>query len=432
VTFATWNHLWLAEGFAEYGPVLAAELVPATGLNAAALRSSIKSTARGNTTQSVYLPDAAIATSNTIWTGTNISAVYERGAMVVSMLRKLCGDSLFFKALQNYMNDPALAYKSAVTDDLKNHFEAVLNHDMDEFFDSWVYKRSHADYTVNWANKGNQLIVSMGTQTKGANSNETYYYTPVVIRVRNAANTKDTTIVFYDQNKQLAKAGRGISAAKSTVLKYDLSFTPAAVTVDPNNETLSTGTAAFLSTLDIDILSFSGKAKASTNELSLVIAATDEKSTLIAERSEDGTRFYPVGHFVLSGNTGEGTEYHFTDNAIAAGHTYYYRAKTIDETGDVKYTSIVRLANAGGQQDVQLLPNLVRDHFRLSLPVQWQSGTVHLTVYNSAGVVVKRDLLRNAGPVVPVAVGQLPAGAYRLELQGSVGRHTVKPFTIVR
>ncbi|MBK7308149.1 MAG: hypothetical protein IPI88_14760 [Chitinophagaceae bacterium] len=97
VTFATWNHLWLAEGFAKYSEALAAELVPAIGVNPATHLSGIKSTARATSTTPVLLSAASIANSNTIWTTNNDNAIYQRGAMIVSMLRAIMGDTKFFR-----------------------------------------------------------------------------------------------------------------------------------------------------------------------------------------------------------------------------------------------------------------------------------------------------------------------------------------------
>ncbi len=141
VTFATWNHLWLAEGFARYCEALAAELVPALAKTASSVRSGFKTSAIGTTLRGFgcYVPDAFIASSDALWNSGYGSSVYERGAMVVSMLRKIAGDAKFFQACRNYLNDPALAYRSATTDDLKNHFEAVLGYDLDPFFSDYVY-----------------------------------------------------------------------------------------------------------------------------------------------------------------------------------------------------------------------------------------------------------------------------------------------------
>ncbi len=62
VTFATWNDLWLAEGFARYSEALAAELVPGLGQNPSTVRSGFKTSANGTTLRQYgcYIPNASI------------------------------------------------------------------------------------------------------------------------------------------------------------------------------------------------------------------------------------------------------------------------------------------------------------------------------------------------------------------------------------
>ncbi len=136
VTTATWNDLWLAEGFARYGEVLAAELVPSLGYSPYNRRNSIKNSALSLNSSSAWIPNANIANSNTIWNTSYGSNVYERGGMVVSMLRAMCGDAKFFQALTNYQT--SMAGRSANTDSLKQYFNDVLDTDLTEFFNDYI------------------------------------------------------------------------------------------------------------------------------------------------------------------------------------------------------------------------------------------------------------------------------------------------------
>ena len=162
VSFATWNHLWLAEGFATYSEILMAEFVPSIGVSYLNKLTSNKSTARSNTNSSIYLND--VSNSNTVWTNDNTSAVYNRGCMVVSMLRALMGDTKFFAGCKNYLNDTALAYKSATTADLQRNMEAQFGENMTNFFTEWIMKKGSPKYTVLWGNVGNKVNLKL-TQT---------------------------------------------------------------------------------------------------------------------------------------------------------------------------------------------------------------------------------------------------------------------------
>lgn len=73
---------------------------------------------------------------------------------------------------------------------------------------------------------------------------------PVVLRVANAANTSNTTLVLYDRGDSVFVAGDGQGAGEpGNTIHLNLAFTPATLTFDPNNETMATGTVTKVSTL---------------------------------------------------------------------------------------------------------------------------------------------------------------------------------------
>ncbi|MBL7703071.1 MAG: T9SS type A sorting domain-containing protein [Ferruginibacter sp.] len=261
VTFATWNDLWLAEGPARYSEYLAASSVPALGYTAASaqtLRTNLKNNALGLNSQSAWIPNANIGNSDLIWLSNYGSTVYERGGMIVSMLRTLAGDAKFFEAMTNYQT--ALTGKSATTDSLKNHFNAVLKTDISGFFNAYVGGSggtaapgngglgNNVD-TVYWSSPAaNRLVLRVGVQTKTNAANTNYFQGPVVVRA--TAVGKDTTIVFYDWGGgSLSYAGNGLSVPfEGGALNYELSFTPTALIYDDSARTLSTGGTRNIST----------------------------------------------------------------------------------------------------------------------------------------------------------------------------------------
>jgi hypothetical protein len=287
VTFATWNDLWLAEGFANYGEALAAELVPSLGQNAYNIRNSIKNAALGSTV-SAWIPDANMATSNLIWNSSYGGAVYTRGAMVVSMLRAVAGDTKFFQALTNYQTN--LAGKSATSDTLKNYFNTILNRDITVFFNDYVGGSGNATVaiggrgnpinTINWNSPlANKLVVQVAAQTQSASANVSYYRGPVVLHIKGSLASQDTTLSFFDWGGgNLSYAGNGLSAPiGGNLLTYDLSFTPTTVLYDDSARTLSTGTTVFVPTLNAGGFSFNNATAAmvtciAPNSMSLTLS----------------------------------------------------------------------------------------------------------------------------------------------------------------
>ncbi|MEO8515802.1 MAG: M1 family metallopeptidase, partial [Flavobacterium sp.] len=247
VTCKTWNSLWLNEGFASYMEVLAAEQIPSLGASALSRRTSLKSSAR-TTTVPVYI--ANISNSNTVWTGPNTTSVYDRGAMIVSMLRALSGDTKFFEATRNYIADPNLAYSSANTDNLRQHFETALGGaNLTGFFTDWVNGVGTPSYAVEWNNVGSSITLKL-TQTRSSNSNVTYFRMPVAIRVKSATGTVQN-IMLYDNGGNLSVAGNGTIGTGTGTNKITISlpFTPSTVQFDPDNVTIATGTITFNSAL---------------------------------------------------------------------------------------------------------------------------------------------------------------------------------------
>ncbi|HEV7782742.1 MAG TPA: M1 family aminopeptidase [Chitinophagaceae bacterium] len=249
VTFSTWNDLWLAEGFARYSESLAGELVPSLGLNVHSMRVNTKNSALSNTV-SAWIPDGNIANSATIWNTGYGNSVYQRGGMIVSMLRALSGDAIFFQALTNYQT--AIAGKSATADSLRDHFNALLGINIAEFFNDYAGGSGNAAaaaggignpvYTIGWNSPvANRLVLRIDNQAKTTFSNVTYYNGPVAVRA--TAPGKDTTIILFDWGGgNLSYAGRGISEAiGNNLMSYRLSFTPTALVYDDSARTLSTG-----------------------------------------------------------------------------------------------------------------------------------------------------------------------------------------------
>jgi hypothetical protein len=63
--------------------------------------------------------------------------VYNKGAAVLHMLRRLVGDDAFFAGLRAFYEDRK--FQKAGTDDFQRAFEARTGLDLDRFFDRWIY-----------------------------------------------------------------------------------------------------------------------------------------------------------------------------------------------------------------------------------------------------------------------------------------------------
>jgi len=184
VTCGTWEDIWLNEGFATYLVGLCYENLTNEGL--------WKAWKRLSTERVTSEPDGSVWVSDT----TNVKRIfssrltYSKGALVLHMLRWEMGDAAFFTAINNYLNDPDIAFGYAKTADLKAHLEAQSGRDFTEFFADWFYGEGYPSYSLNWfrTTEGVDLVVEQRT------SDPSVDFFEMTIPVRVYGNGVDTLL----------------------------------------------------------------------------------------------------------------------------------------------------------------------------------------------------------------------------------------------
>jgi aminopeptidase N len=178
VTCGTWKDIWLNEGFATYLATLVIENLDGEAAfvtEKEGIIDYITSSPSGN----VYLTEAQATNVNQIF---DSRLSYNKGAMVLEMLRFKLGDALFFQGLRNYLADPNLAYKYAVTTDLKAHMETVYGQSLTEFFNDWIYNQGYPTYTITAQNWGAAQARFVINQTQSHDS-VSYFEMPIPVRI---------------------------------------------------------------------------------------------------------------------------------------------------------------------------------------------------------------------------------------------------------
>ena len=85
--------------------------------------------------------------------------VYNKGAAVLHMLRRLIGDDAFFTGLRQFYADNR--FKKAGTDDLRKAMEATSKRDLNRFFERWIYDNGIPRLRFSSAIEGSELIVKL-------------------------------------------------------------------------------------------------------------------------------------------------------------------------------------------------------------------------------------------------------------------------------
>jgi len=146
ITCGSWKDIWLNEGFATYLSGLVIEdfdgQTPFKNWKQQRI-NSITSQPNG----AVYLSDQDTTSVSRIFSG---RLSYNKGAMVLHMLRKKIGDTNFYQGLQDYLNDPDHAFDYAKTEDFIPIMEAASGESLTEFFDDWLFNQGYPSYNIEW------------------------------------------------------------------------------------------------------------------------------------------------------------------------------------------------------------------------------------------------------------------------------------------
>lgn len=136
------------------------------------------------------------------------------------------------------------------------------------------------------------------------------------------------------------------------------------------------------------------------------------------EKSLNGTSFTAVGTQVVKGNNNSSNTYSWIDQNVSAG-TNYYRIKVFDASGEVKYSSIVKVNIDEVKSGITIYPNPVKGSaFNVQFKQQ-ASGKYQLRLLNNIGQTLQVSTVNVSSNNVIESVklkSDLTAGVYQLEI----------------
>ena len=250
VTCGPWKDIWLNEVFATY----LASMVIENFDGEAAFISDKSSKINSITSQAggaIYMTDAEATSVNRIFSS---RLSYNKGAMVLNMLRLKLGTTNFLQGLRNYLNDVDLAYNYAVTPDLQSHLEAVSGLDLTEFFNDWVYKQGYPIYSIQAGNSSPGMATIIVNQTQ-SHPSVSYFEGQVPVRLlgtggqqqdyilNNTVNGENfqvsvpfnvTGVVFNPKKDIISNNSIAVLASQSFELDTKVSIYPNPVTTELN------------------------------------------------------------------------------------------------------------------------------------------------------------------------------------------------------
>ncbi len=221
VTCGSWHDIWLNEGFATYLDGMTNE----HNLNDDGV--SFDDWKQDNINYIISQPDGSVYCDDTtdVWRIFSSRLSYDKGAMVLHMLRKYVGDDAFFGGITNYLNDLGNGY--ARTSDLQSHLEQTYGSSLQEFLNDWYYGEGYPIYDIYYSQNQNKVLTLTINQTQSHNSVDFFN---MKIPVKFEGIDKDTVIWFDNtvNGEQFIK---------------NLDFDITAAVFDPHHDIVSTGSA---------------------------------------------------------------------------------------------------------------------------------------------------------------------------------------------
>ncbi len=243
VTCASWEDIWLNEGFASYGEYLSLQAL-ATPADARDWMNNAHEYAQRNS-GTVYVADTA-----NVGRIFNYYLSYKKGAAVIHMLRYLLNDDTkFFRALTTYQRQ--YRGRATHTADLQRIFEVEAGRPLGYFFQQWFQGRGYPTFDGRWNQVGSAVVLNV-TETASVPTATPFFDTDVDYRLTFANGTTQTVRLHQGQpvqTFQFAASGTVVSiAVDPDQWVLDL---PAAAPVRDNGLALATHTAGSLAPLSL-------------------------------------------------------------------------------------------------------------------------------------------------------------------------------------
>lgn len=291
ITCNSWQDIWLNESFATFcdGLVTQRFQTPQTYLNLLRDRiSSITSQPGG----SVFVPAGDTMSVNRVF---NYRLSYQKGAMVLNMLRFMLGESAFFTAVRNYLNDPSLRFSYARTDDLRKHFEQVSGQDLSSFFQNWIYGEGFPSYKITYYPVKNHLTIMIEQFT--SHPSVSFFSNPVPLLAKGLY--QDSLLVLYPQyNSQIFDIDLAFQAdtlifdpyyhiisASNLLIKKNIPFeegTKFIVMPNPISETFEIQFLEQLYIKNITLTDLSGRVIYDSGDLGKIVEPGEKKQVSLA------------------------------------------------------------------------------------------------------------------------------------------------------
>jgi hypothetical protein len=188
--------------------------------------------------------------------------------------------------------------------------------------------------------------------------------------------------------------------------------------------------ANLLQSLPVNVVSFTGKAIATGNQLSWTVAQEDNFNHYEVLRSDNGRDFNTVGTVYSLNNSLEMKSYSFVDTDTK-NDLSYYKLRLVDNNGSVAYSSLVVVSRTNIVPTVSnVFPNPASTQLNVELNgVATDNMTV--TIQDLTGkIVYQAENVSAQSSVYSFDINALKRGVYIIRIQDEMGNVSVNKFAI--
>lgn len=410
VTCATWNHIWINEGFASYGEYLMAEQLPALypTITAATIMQNVHTSVMSQPTGSVFVPDTDLYNESRIFSN---RLSYNKGSAIIHNLRfEMGSDNAFFTALRNFMQ----SYKDSVAtaDDFKVVAEQACGKDLDDFFDQWYYGQGYPTINITYFRQGTDTLILLVNETVSASAITPFFKGLLQLRI-NSAQGDTTVIVNLSSNDQQ--------------FKIPYTKTVGSIQIDPNNWMVNQ--SGFIVNGGTVPVRFSSISQQTDNDCMADIRWSvmhESPGTVYRiEYSSNGTNYSAVGSVNGTGNSF--SSYNFNYQLAVQGMAYF-RVIAVDSEGRTIISDVISINNdCKIPFSFAMFPNPVVANLNIRIRMP-ESGKSAIVIFNETGqLVFRREYSLAAGTNnLMIDTRKFAGGAYFLRSETPNGIQTMR------
>ena len=402
VTCASWNHIWLNEGFATYCEYLAIEKLPSLfTTTAAAYMQSIHTNVMSVANGSVYIPDASVYDENRIFSS---RLSYNKGGAIIHNLRfEMGSDSAFFRCLRNFQQQ--YGGSTAIAEDFKAVAETACGKNLNDFFNQWYYGEGYPTFNITYLRQGTDTLVLIVNESVSAPTITPFFKGLLELTI-NSASGDTTVVVNMSTNNQ----------------QFKIPFNRAAtgIVVDPNNWMLNqTGLITNGGTVPVIISGVSATIDANClATVSWNVANESSGISYTVQLSTDGSRFTDLATI----NATNHGQYSYSTQPDHAGQNIF-RIQMNLPNGNTLFSDMVFVNNnCFIDFAVQTLPNPAHDHLQVSVRIP-EDDRSRIDIFNSTGELLftNYETLSAGRNSFNIDVRKFPAGTYLLRVSSKSG-----------